>query len=256
VEPANLGPRFPGTDLAGPIGAALKLPAFLEHDTKVAILGECAFGAGVGIDDLMYLTISTGIGAAAVSGGHLLTGPDDTALELGHAPISLDGPRCTCGGSGHLEAHAAGWAIAAAGAAAAASGESAWLAAWQQAHPQEEVSAKLVAEAAAAGDAAADAILEHAIMAIGRAVAGYVNSFNPARIIIGGSLAQAHWPRLATRISREISENAFSVPGRRVSVVPAALGGDVSLAGCHPVVTGRLGNAAWDRAVRANRALK
>ncbi|MGA1647379.1 MAG: ROK family protein [Candidatus Limnocylindrus sp.] len=256
VEPANLGPRFPGTDLAGPIAAALGLPAFLEHDTKVAILGECAFGAGIGIDDLMYLTISTGIGAAALSGGHLLTGPDDTALELGHAPISLDGRRCTCGGSGHLEAHAAGWAIAAAGAASAASGESPWLAAWQGAHPQEEVSAKLVAEAAAAGDAVADAILEHAIMAIGRAVAGYVNSFNPVRIIIGGSLAQAHWPRLATRISREISENAFSVPGRRVSVVPAALGGDVSLAGCHPVVTGRLGNAAWDRAVIANRALK
>jgi predicted NBD/HSP70 family sugar kinase len=93
-------------------------------------------------------------------------------------------------------------------------------------------------------------------MAIGRAVAGYVNTFNPVRIIIGGSLAQAHWPRLATRISREISENAFSVPGRRVSVVPAALGGDVGLAGCHPVVTGRLGNAAWDRAVIANRALK
>ncbi|MEY2731969.1 MAG: hypothetical protein RLZZ588_694 [Chloroflexota bacterium] len=256
VEPANLGPRFPGTDLAGPIAAALGLPAFLEHDTKVAILGECAFGAGIGIDDLMYLTISTGIGAAALSGGHLLTGPDDTALELGHAPISLDGPRCTCGGSGHLEAHAAGWAIAAAGAASAASGESPWLASWQGAHSQEEVSAKLVAEAAAAGDAVADAILEHAIMAIGRAVAGYVNSFNPVRIIIGGSLAQAHWPRLATRISREISENAFSVPGRRVSVVPAALGGDVSLAGCHPVVTGRLGNAAWDRAVIANRALK
>lgn len=254
VEPANLGPRFPGTDLASPITAALGLPTFLEHDTKVAILGECAFGAGVGFDDLMYLTISTGIGAAAISGGHLLTGPDDTALELGHAPITLDGPRCTCGGIGHLEAHAAGWAVAAAGAAAAASGESRWLAAWQRAHPEEEVSAKLVAEAAAAGDRTADAILEHAILAIGRAVAGYVNSFNPARIIIGGSLAQAHWSRLSERISREIRENAFSVPGRRVGVVPAALGGDVSLAGCHPVVTGRLGNEAWDRAVLANRA--
>jgi glucokinase len=118
------------------------------------------------------------------------------------------------------------------------------------------VSAKLVADAAAEGDAAADTILEHAIMAIGRAVAGYVNSFNPTRIIIGGSLAQAHWPRLTARITREISENAFSVPGRRVSVVPAALGGDVSLAGCHPVVTGRLGNLAWDQAVAANSALK
>ena len=62
VEPANLGPSFPGTDIAGPISAALGLPTYLEHDTKVAILGERAFGAGRGIDDLLYLTISTGLG--------------------------------------------------------------------------------------------------------------------------------------------------------------------------------------------------
>ena len=256
VEPANLGPRFPGTDLAGPIGAALGLPVFLEHDTKVAILGERAFGAGSGIDDLMYLTISTGFGAAALSGGHLLTGPDDTALELGHVPISLDGPRCTCGGMGHLEAHASGWALAAAGVAAATSGASPWLANWQAAHAGEAISAKTVAEAAAAGDTAADEILERALLAVGRAVAGYVNTFNPVRIIIGGSLAEAHWDRLAKRISHEIGENAFKVPGRRVSIKPAQLGGDVSLAGCHPVVVGRLGNPAWERAVAANKAAK
>jgi glucokinase len=256
VEPANLGPRFPGTDLAGPIGAALGLPVFLEHDTKVAILGERAFGAGSGIDDLMYLTISTGFGAAALSGGHLLTGPDDTALELGHVPISLDGPRCSCGGTGHLEAHASGWALAAAGATAAMSGASPWLANWGSTHSGEAISAKTVAEAAAAGDTTADEILERAILAVGRAVAGYVNTFNPVRIIIGGSLAEAHWDRLAKRIGHEIGENAFSVPGRRVSVVPAALGGDVSLAGCHPVVVGRLGNPAWERAVAVSKAAK
>lgn len=254
VEPANLGPRFPGTDLAGPIGAALGLPVFLEHDTKVAILGERAFGAGRGIDDLMYLTISTGFGAAALSGGHLLTGPDDTALELGHVPISLDGPRCTCGGTGHLEAHASGWALAAAGAAAAKSGVSPWLANWASTHSGEAISAKTVAEAAAAGDATADEILERALLAVGRAVAGYVNTFNPVRIIIGGSLAEAHWDHLAKRISHEIGENAFKVPGRRVSIKPAQLGGDVSLAGCHPVVVGRLGNPAWERAVAMNKA--
>lgn len=112
VEPANLGPNFPGTDLAGPISAALNLPTLLEHDTKVAILGERAFGAGRGVDDLLYITISTGLGGAVISGGRLYTGPDDTGIEIGHAPITLDGPRCTCGGIGHLEAHASGVALA------------------------------------------------------------------------------------------------------------------------------------------------
>lgn len=249
VEPANLGPHFPGTDLAGPIGAALGLPVFLEHDTKVAILGERAFGAGRGIDDLLYITISTGLGGAVISGGRLYTGPDDTGIEIGHAPITLDGPRCACGGIGHLEAHASGVALARTGGEAAASGASPWLAAWLAAHPKGEVSAKEVSEAAAAGDRVAQALIDHALLAISRAVSGFVNVFNPSRIIIGGSFAEAHWKVLHSRIQGEIGDNSFKVPGRRVSVHPAELGGDVSLAGCHPMVVERIGNPEWERAV-------
>jgi glucokinase len=249
VETPNLGPTFPGTDLAGPISAALHLPALLEHDTKVAILGERAFGAGRGIDDLLYITISTGLGGAVISDGRLYTGPDDTGIEIGHAPITLDGPRCSCGGIGHLEAHASGVALARTGGEAAASGASPWLAAWLAAHPKGQVSAKEVTEGAAAGDRVAQGLIDHALLAISRAVAGFVNVFNPTRIIIGGSFAEAHWEGLHSRIQGEIGDNSFEVPGRRVSVHPAELGGDVSLAGCHPMVVGRIGNPEWERVV-------
>ena len=253
VEPANLGPDFPGTDVAGPIGAAFGLPTFLEHDTKVAILGERSFGAGRGIDDLLYLTISTGLGGAVISGGQLITGPDDTAIEVGHAPISLDGPPCSCGGAGHLESFVSGWALAAAGGTAAKSGESPALARWLAANPGETISAREVSEAAAAGDGAAQAILARADLAIGRAVAGMVNIFNPERIIIGGSYAEARWGEISARILQEIAGHAFKVPGGRVRIHPAELGGDVSLAGCHPVVVGRLGDPDWERAVATRR---
>jgi len=249
VEPPNLGPDFPGTDLAGPISAALNLPTLLEHDTKVAILGERAFGAGRGIDDLLYITISTGLGGAVISGGRLYTGPDDTGIEIGHAPITLDGPRCACGGIGHLEAHASGVALARTGGEAASSGASPWLAAWRAAHPKGEISAKEVSEAAAAGDRVAQGLIDYALLAIGRAVAGFVNVFNPSRIIIGGSFAEAHWDALHSRIQGEIGDNSFKVPGRRVSVHPAELGRDVSLAGCHPMVVERIGDPEWERAV-------
>jgi glucokinase len=249
VETPNLGPTFPGTDLAGPISAALHLPALLEHDTKVAILGERAFGAGRGIDDLLYITISTGLGGAVISDGRLYTGPDDTGIEIGHAPITLDGPRCSCGGIGHLEAHASGVALARTGGEAAASGASPWLAAWLAAHPKGQVSAKEVTEGAAAGDRVAQGLIDHALLAISRAVAGFVNVFNPTRIIIGGSFAEAHWEGLHSRIQGEIGDNSFKVPGRRVSVHPAELGGDVSLAGCHPMVVGRIGYPEWERVV-------
>lgn len=249
VEPPNLGPDFPGTDLAGPISAALNLPTLLEHDTKVAILGERAFGAGRGVDDLLYITISTGLGGAVISGGRLYTGPDDTGIEIGHAPITLDGPRCACGGIGHLEAHASGVALARTGGEAAASGASPWLAAWLAAHPTGKISAKEVSEAASSGDRVAQGLIDHALLAIGRAVAGFVNVFNPSRIIIGGSFAEAHWMALHSRIEGEISDNSFKVPARRVSVHPAELGGDVGLAGCHPMVVERIGNPEWERTV-------
>ncbi|MEY4667146.1 MAG: hypothetical protein RIQ87_926 [Chloroflexota bacterium] len=251
VEPPNLGPDFPGTPITAPISTALKLPAYLEHDTKVAILGEHRFGAGQGIDDLFYLTFSTGLGAAVMSGGRLITGPDDTAIEVGHAPITLDGPPCSCGGVGHLEAHASGVALARVGLEAAVSGRSPWLAAWLAAHPGGIPDAALVAAAAADGDRVAADLIEHALFAVSRAIAGFVNVFNPTRIIIGGSLAEAHWGRLAPKVATEIAGQAFKLPARRVSVHLAELGGDVSLAGCHPMVISRLSDPAWARAVAA-----
>ena len=86
-----------------------------------------------------------------------------------------------------------------------------------------------------------------------RAVAGFVNVFNPVRIIIGGSFAEAHWTRLSAKITKEIEGQSFKVPARRVSIHAAELGADVSLAGCHPVVTGRLGDPEWEAAVAARK---
>ena len=108
VSPPNLGPDFHDIPLAAAIEAALGLPAFLDRDTNVAALGEQEFGAARGDNDFIYLTVSTGVGGAIVTGGELLHGPDGMAGELGHVPIELDGPPCGCGGVGHVEAISAG----------------------------------------------------------------------------------------------------------------------------------------------------
>ena len=97
VEPPNLGPRFRDVPLAPALADALGLPAFLDRDTNIAALGERAFGAAQGEDDFIYLTVSTGVGGAIVTGGELLHGPDGLAGELGHVPVTLDGPRCVAG---------------------------------------------------------------------------------------------------------------------------------------------------------------
>jgi glucokinase len=251
VEPPNLGPGFRDIALAAALGAAEHLPAFLDRDTNVAALGEHEFGAARGFQDFIYLTISTGIGGAIVTGGEILHGPDGFAGELGHVVVEMDGPRCGCGGPGHVEAIAAGVSLAREARALVAADRSPYLA--EQARRLrgvDELSAKEVAEGALAGDTACMQVMERARRAISAACVGYVNAFNPHRIVIGGSIAEHEGERLLQPIRDTIASEVFKVLAAKVSVVPAGLGGDVSLAGAQPLVMRAL---AGGRTVDATR---
>jgi glucokinase len=160
-------------------------------------------------------------------------------------PVSLDGPRCGCGGIGHVEAYASGTALAREARALVASAGSSFLIdrARRLGGPN-ELSAKDVAEAAQAGDRACIELMERARRAVAVACVGYVNAFNPHRIVIGGSIAEAEGERLLGPIREAIAREAFEALARHVRVVPAALGGDVSLAGAYPLVTSRLAEMA------------
>ena len=251
VEPPNLGPEFRDIPLAVALSESEDLPAFLDRDTNVAALGEQAFGAARGIEDFIYLTVSTGVGGAIVTGGEILHGPEGFAGELGHVVVEMDGPRCGCGGPGHVEAIAAGVALAREARALVATDRSPYLAEQAKAlGGAAELSAKELADGALAGDLACIQVMDRARRALAAACVGYVNTFNPHRIVIGGSIADAEGERLLGPIREAIATEAFPVLARRVTVVPAALGGDVSLAGAQPLVMRALSGA---RTVDANR---
>jgi glucokinase len=242
VEPPNLGPQFRDVPIAAEMREAFGLPAYLDRDTNVAALGERAFGAAVGFDDFIYLTVSTGVGGGVVTGGHLLRGADGLAGELGHVPVALDGPRCGCGGVGHVEAFASGTALARDAQALVDAGRSPYLQdRARDLGSAERLSAKEVAEGALAGDPECVALMATARRALAVACVGYVNAFNPRRIVIGGSIAEAEGERLLAPIRHAIGTEVFKVTARYVTVVPAELGADVSLAGAHPLVLSRLG---------------
>ena len=244
LQPPNLGPEFRDIPITDELGSAENLPAFLDRDTNVAALGEHAFGAARDCEDFIYLTVSTGVGGSIVTGGEILHGPDGLAGELGHVPVSFDGPRCGCGGVGHVEAYSAGVSLAREARALVAADASPFLVERAREHgSQEELSAKDVAEGSLAGDPACAGLMDRARRALAAACVGYVNAFNPHRIVIGGSIAEAEGERLLDPIRVAIATEAFDVLARHVTVVPAALGGDVSLAGAHPLVMRRLAAA-------------
>jgi glucokinase len=240
IDPPNLGATFHDTPLAERASECLRLPAFLDRDTQVAALGEGAFGAAQGCADYLYLTVSTGIGGAIVSGGNLLRGPDGTAGELGHLLVDLEGPRCGCGALGHLEAIASGSAIAREARRRIEAGESGSLGRLAREHGT-AFGAREVAEAEMAGDAVAAAIMAGARDGFARACVGLVDVFNPALIVVGGSLAAGQGDRWLDPARMAVARDAFRVPGRRARIVPAALGADVGLVGAAVLVAGRLG---------------
>src|SRR4029079_5517484 len=240
VEPPNLGSRFRDIPLAPELGKALDLPAFLDRDTNVAALGEHAFGAAQGEDDFIYLTVSTGVGGAIVTGGELLHGPDGLAGELGHVPVTLDGPRCGCGGLGHVEAYASGAGLAKLAIAAVERGESPFLEERAREVGADQLSAVDVSAGEHAGDPACTELMTRARRAVAVGCVGYVNAFNPHRIVIGGSIAEAEGERLLGEVRAAIRDESFKVFSGLVTVVAPALGGDVSLAGAQPLVMRRL----------------
>lgn len=240
MEPPNLGPAFRNVPLTAALAEGLGLPAFLDRDTNVAALGERAFGAARGYDDFIYLTVSTGVGGAIVTGGELLHGPDGLAGELGHLPVSLDGPRCGCGGVGHVESYASGAGLAKLARAAVEQGELPFLGARARERGLAQLSAVDVNQGEDAGDPACVTLMSQARRAVAVGCVGYVNAFNPHRIVIGGSIAEAEGEQLLGEVREAIRTEAFEALGRHVTVVAAALGGDVSLAGAQPLVMSRL----------------
>jgi glucokinase len=247
AEPPNLGPGFHDIPLADDVEGELGLPAFLDRDTNVAALGEAAFGAGRGHPDFVYVTVSTGIGGAIVTDGRLFHGPDGMAGELGHVPVELEGPLCGCGGRGHLEAVASGTGLARAAREAVAAGSSPFLGARAEAVGVGELSARDVSEGEDAGDPACSELMRRARRAVATACVGFVNAFNPRRIIIGGSIAQAQSERLLGLVRETVARECFARLAAHVEVVPPELGHDVSLAGAYPLVSSRLGDPAWRR---------
>ncbi len=202
-------------------------PTVTANDANCAGLGEVAFGAARGRTDVIYLGIGTGVGGAVISGGHLVDGVRGLGAELGHMCVAMDGPRCTCGGIGCLEAYVAGWAIAREGemVATTADGE-----AIRRAAEGGSIHAGTIAVAARAGDEVARTLLARAGRALGVAIGTLTNIFNPELVVIGGGVARVgdHLLQPAREI---VSSHCFHAMREDLRIVDATLGDDGGLFG-------------------------
>jgi glucokinase len=218
-------PAWTNYPLAELLSKQYQVPAYLGNDANLAALGEWKYGAGQGYNDVLYLTISTGIGGGVISSDMLIEGSRGMAAELGHVTVLPGGPVCSCGVPGHLEAVASGPAIAMYVREQITAGRLSILKA------RTELSARDVAEAAKQGDELAKEAFSRAGGFIGQAVAEFLHIFNPSIVIFGGGVSQCGrliLDPIEESMKRNIMDKSY-LDGLQIAA--AKLGDDAGLLG-------------------------
>lgn len=225
-------PDFDNFPIVNYLEDQFNTPVLLGNDANLAALGEWKYGAGIGHLNLIYFTISTGIGSGVISDGKLLLGARGMAAELGHITVVPNGPVCSCGKKGHLEAISSGTAIAKWVRSEIESGKKSLLS------DSDHITAKSVADAARSGDMLSLEAFQRAGSTLGKAIVNFLHIFNPTLIIFGGGVSKSI-DLLLPHINQALNTYVFA-PGYLddLSLTTAALGDDAGLLGALALARG------------------
>ena len=208
-------PGWENTPLQTILQDAFHAPVQVDNDANVAALGEWRFGAGHGVDSLLYITVSTGIGGGLVLDKRPFRGHSGMAGEIGHTVVDPNGPVCLCGKRGCVERLASGPYMAQDLAA-------------RLGVPDEQITGKDVAEMAAQGNGDAQQILLRGAWALGSGIGNAANLINPQRVVLGGGVTKSGelWWQTVRQTAHETA-----LPEITFDIVPAAFADDAPLWG-------------------------
>ncbi|MCJ7727816.1 MAG: ROK family protein [Actinobacteria bacterium] len=221
----HIAPNIPGwinAYLVKELEDELKLNVFLENDANAAALGEWWLGAGRDVDNLVLLTLGTGVGGGIIIGGEVLHGARNTAGEIGHTIIREGGLLCGCGNRGCLEAYVSARSVVKRTLAAIYGGEETLLTDLVK-NKLEDITCKLVYDTAKKGDSLCKQLVEETGRYLGIGITNIVNIINPEMVILGGGMANAG-NLIFEPVRKYVREHSFTASMEGVKIVPAALG--------------------------------
>lgn len=205
--------------LAARLDLPPSVPLHLDNPLRASTVAELWFGAGRGVDELVVVTVGTGVGAGVAIGGALVRGTTNSAGEWGHTTLVFDGRPCRCGNRGCVEAYVG------------APGIMATLAEIAPASPMlrsadQTATIDALAAAAAAGDPDADRVFDVTASYLGAAVANLVNVFNPRVLVLGGWVCGRFGGELVSRVRRAAERHALHRPLAAVTMLPCEIAGN------------------------------
>jgi glucokinase len=222
VRVAPALPQLNGYPVSEELGRRVGRPVAIENDANAAALAECWVGAGRGAQDVLLITLGTGIGGGLVLGGRLWAGKSGFAGEVGHIQADAQGITCACGSRGCVEtlAGSRGWVRRA----------NELLATRASALKGRELEPRTIVEAARQGDAVALEVVEGAAAALGVGLAAALDLLNLERIVVGGGVAAAG-EFLLSRIAEQTRRRTFPHVFADCSFRLAELGNDAGVVG-------------------------
>jgi len=237
----RLAPNLRGaTGLAVRAGleARLGVPVEADNDATCAAWGEHELGAARGLDDVLLVTLGTGIGGGIVSGGRIHRGANRFAGEIGHMVLDPHGPPCPCGQRGCWERFASGSGLGIIGRDAAAAGRAERVVELAGGDP-ESVRGEHVTRALAEGDAQAALLIDEFAWWVALGLSNLANVFDPEAFVIGGGLVDCG----DALLDPVRAAFAAQLPGydlrRPIAIVPAALGLSAGTIGAACLVASR-----------------
>ncbi len=222
-------PHWVNFPLAAVIEERVGVKTFIQNDANVFALGEWWRGAGRGYDHFFIMTLGTGIGGGAVVDGHLLTGFNDNAAEVGHTTVDFNGPQCWCGQKGCLEMYSSATGLVRMALEEGVNEH------WdspiaEYAKKPHDLNSYIVCELAKGGDPFAKYIVDKAGYILGVGIVNCLNLLNFERIAIGGGLAKAG-NIIFEPARRALHERGFRSFNSQVSIVPAEIPDDAGILG-------------------------
>lgn len=203
-------------DLRDPLAAATGLPVQIENSGRACALAQVWAHRDEAVGNLVFVSVSDGVGVGVIIDGELVRGQHNIAGEFGHVPLSLDGPRCSCGANGCWEAYISNRATLARYFGRAASEDQGL----QDARLRQFTIEDLIARARA-GDAKAVAALEATARYLGLGLASVVNALDPALVCIGGEITLA-WDLLEDAVRAALAERALTPAAAQTEIRPVA----------------------------------
>ncbi|MBF8299383.1 MAG: glucokinase, family [Dehalococcoidia bacterium] len=209
-------------------------PVLIGNDANLACIGEHIFGKARGVNDFIYLTVSTGVGGGVITGGKLVVGWRGMGAEVGHIIIDMDGPTGRCGHRGCLESHVSGTAIADRARAAIAAGRLSAISVLNG-DGLDEMGALHVFQAAAAGDALCRQLVDSVARELATGIVSLVHVFNPKLVILGGGVIQS-WEMLETGVRQGVRDLTFRGFLDGLELTTSGFGDDVGVIGAAALV--------------------